>query len=158
MDAAIEHVWKAFAERLPSRPRRRRALLTVHAAKRLDLRHVLVVRDFWRDLSFAGRRPPDSPIHRRLAALRPGSSLRPRCVKEGVWLVDEVGGVVPALSREAARGWAEGLPGVESMRCRRSSSDLQTFRASGITVVMVYDEVSLDRPVWLIRRSLQEMR
>jgi ATP-dependent DNA helicase RecQ len=86
-------------------------------------------------LSFAGRRPADAPIHRRLAALRPGSAVRPRSVKDGgVWLVDGEGGVVAALSREAAREWAERLPGVESMRVvavveRRAEDSEEAFRS-----------------------------
>ena len=207
VDAAIEHVWEALAERRrePSFGDGVR-LLTVHAAKGLEFRHVVVAGGFWRcppekleeerrlyyvgmtraretlhlierrdepnphvvvlggesverrsphvprpdeavvrrryqllglgdlHLSFAGRRPADAPIHRRLAALRPGSAVRPRSVKDGVWLVDEAGGVVAALSREAARGWAQRLAGVESIRVlalveRRAEDSEEAFRS-----------------------------
>jgi ATP-dependent DNA helicase RecQ len=51
-----------------------------------------------------------------------------------VWLVDEAGGVVGALSRDAARGWAQRLSDVESMRVvavvdRRAEDSEEAFRS-----------------------------
>jgi ATP-dependent DNA helicase RecQ len=159
-------------------------LMTVHAAKGLEFRHVVVAGGFWRcppekleeerRLYYVGMtraretlhlierrdepnphvvvlggesverrsphvpRPDDAVVRRRYQLLGLGdlhlSSLRPRSVKDGVWLVDEAGGVVAALSREAARGWAQRLAGVESIRVlalveRRAEDSEEAFRS-----------------------------
>lgn len=86
-------------------------------------------------LDFAGQRAPSDPIHRRLAALGPGSLLGPVGIGDGrrIQLCDRTGEVVAALSADAVRTWGERLPGIEAIRVlamveRRAEDSTPSFR------------------------------
>ncbi len=85
-------------------------------------------------LSFAGGRSGSDPIHRRLAALRPGDALELRTAGKYVRLFDSAGGVVGALSGDAGRRWRGRLDDVESVRVvamveRRAEDNEPEYRA-----------------------------
>jgi ATP-dependent DNA helicase RecQ len=69
-------------------------------------------------LSYAGRFAPDHPIHRRIAALRPGDPLRfdPDLDRGHLHLVDDRGGRVAALSAAGRERWLDRLGRVETIR------------------------------------------
>jgi ATP-dependent DNA helicase RecQ len=68
-------------------------------------------------LDFAGQKPAEHPVHRHLAAIRPGDPLLLRPVANGAIEIQDAGGfVVGRLSHAAAHAWAGRLPTVESVR------------------------------------------
>ncbi|MGE5155846.1 MAG: 3'-5' exonuclease, partial [Bdellovibrio bacteriovorus] len=67
------------------------------------------------DLGFAGRLPPDHPVHARLGALQTGDRLVPRAEGQRVLLCDAAGRVVARLSQRASPDWTHRLPQIESI-------------------------------------------
>ncbi len=56
-------------------------------------------------MDYAGRHPPEDPIHARLGGLRPGSMLRLAEREARLMLVDQAGAEVAVLSQRAGRRW-----------------------------------------------------
>ncbi len=65
------------------------------------------------DLGFAGRRPPDHPIHQHLSALEPGATLTPQAEGSAITLHDPSGNRVARLSTKASQHW---LPKISTIR------------------------------------------
>lgn len=85
-------------------------------------------------LGFAGWRAAPDPMHRRLADLRPGSTIVPRWMNDGVDLLDASEEVVASLSKEGARTWGERLGEIESARVvamieRRADDSEEPYRS-----------------------------
>jgi ATP-dependent DNA helicase RecQ len=67
-------------------------------------------------LDMAGRRPVSDPVHRRIAALQPGDSLRFQRETEGIYLVDADGEPVARLSQQAYGKWKDRVASVDAVR------------------------------------------
>ena len=68
------------------------------------------------NLGFAGRRPPDDPIHKHLSALEPGATLTPKADGSAISLHDPSGNRVARLSSKASQEW---LPKIATIRQAR---------------------------------------
>jgi ATP-dependent DNA helicase RecQ len=81
------------------------------------------------DLGFAGRLPPDHPVHARLGALQTGDRLEPRAEGQRVLLCDGEGLALGQLSKRASADWAprlgqvEGIKVIALLRRRREDGD-----------------------------------
>ena len=81
------------------------------------------------DLGFAGRLPPDHPVHARLEALQTGDRLEPRAQGQRVLLCDGAGLALGRLSKRASAEWAprlaqvEGIKVIALLRRRREDGD-----------------------------------
>jgi hypothetical protein len=69
-------------------------------------------------LDWAGRRPPDDPVHLRLAALAPGAALRLRAAEGRLLVVDPSGEPLATLSSAAGAAWTPRLGQVVEVRLR----------------------------------------
>ena len=69
-------------------------------------------------LSFAGHKPVTHPVHRHLAALKPGSILFPESHNDRIKLMDETGFCVAMLSKSACNGWNKKSDKIKSIRVR----------------------------------------
>lgn len=67
------------------------------------------------DIGYAGRRPADDQIHRRLAAVRTGDRLCMQSSGDSVRICSDAGAVA-RLSKRAATTWRERLDQIESVR------------------------------------------
>jgi len=67
------------------------------------------------DLGFAGRLPPEHPIHARLSALQTGDRLEPETRDQRVLLRDGAGLALARLSKRASAEWLPRLPRVETI-------------------------------------------
>jgi len=68
------------------------------------------------DLGYAGRQPPDVPIHRHLAGLNTGSLLGWRAERDTLLLLDADGHPVARLSKRAAADWLPRAERIEQIR------------------------------------------
>jgi ATP-dependent DNA helicase RecQ len=68
------------------------------------------------DLGFAGRQPPDAPIHRHLAAVQAGDAVGWRRSGDDLLLTDAGGEVIARLSKRAAAAWRPRLERIEQTR------------------------------------------
>jgi ATP-dependent DNA helicase RecQ len=68
------------------------------------------------DLGFAGRKPPDDPIHEHLSAIEPGMILTPRAEGASIGLCDSAGNLVAKLSRTASERWLPTLSSIRQVR------------------------------------------
>lgn len=111
-DARCPHLESLEGEAVLKRPGPAREKLPDEILK---LRYELLgMQDIY--LSFAGRRPPDSPIHAHLAALQPGSRLMAKKGSDRIELLDEHGVAVSALSHSASRKWLPNLDAIKNIR------------------------------------------
>ncbi len=128
-DASNPHVGLVTGKHAERREPRLSAPSEDLLARRYD---VLSLGDVF--LDFAGQRAPSDPIHRRLAALGPGSVLGPVGIGAArIRLCNQAGEIVAALSAEAVRTWGERLPGIEAIRVlamveRRAEDSTGDFR------------------------------
>jgi len=67
-------------------------------------------------LDMAGRRPAADPIHRHIAALQPGDSLKFQRERESLYLVDATGERIAKLSQGAYEKWTDRVASVDSLR------------------------------------------
>lgn len=84
-------------------------------------------------LDFAGRHPESHPIHKRLAALNPGSALRMIQDGEKMLLLDSEGFCVAALSRAGTSLWQKRLSRIQgiwvvAMLCREKKELQEQFK------------------------------
>jgi ATP-dependent DNA helicase RecQ len=68
------------------------------------------------DLGYAGRLPPEHPIHARLAELSGGDLLQTRAEGTRVMLCDREGFSVARLSKDGSREWLPKLPQIEAVK------------------------------------------
>ena len=68
------------------------------------------------DLGFAGRKSQENAIHKHLADLQIGGTLRMEQQGEGMWLLDSRDHRVAKLSKAACSEWQERIPQVQSLK------------------------------------------
>ena len=68
------------------------------------------------DISYAGRQPPDAPVHERLRALEHGDRLGWRQVHDGLLLLDRHNLPIGRLSQHAAALWVPRIGQIEDVR------------------------------------------